>query len=142
MCPVSVGMAGVPAVEVWIVCAREVVKRRGKGRLRPEYEVFWVFLKLCPLFFIIIILLQLSQFFSLCPPAPSPPQAQSHSQSLHRCPCPWVIHTCFLTSPFPFFPPLFSSCLPSGHCPSVPCFCVSGSVLLVSLFCSLDSSYK
>ena len=68
-------MAGVPAVEVWIVCARELVKRRGKGRLRPEYEVFWFFFLLVPFIFFIIILLQVSQFFSLCPAAPSPPPA-------------------------------------------------------------------
>ena len=141
MCPVSVGMAGVPAVEVWIVCAREVVKRRGKGRLRPEYEVFWFFFLIVPFIFFYYYFVTVVPIF-LPLPCCAQPTPRSHSQSLHRCPCPWVIHTCFLTSPFPFFPPLFSSCLPSGHCPSVPCFCVSGSVLLVSLFCSLDSSYK
>ena len=69
------------------------------------------------------------------------PTLHSHSQSLHCCPCPRVIHTCSLTSPFPFFPP-FNPRLPSGSCQSVPCFHASGSVLLIGLFCSLDSSYK
>ena len=32
-------------------------------------------------------------FPPLCPPPPSPP----------CCPCPWVIHPCSLTSPFPSF---------------------------------------
>ena len=35
-----------------------------------------------------------SPFAFLCPASP-------HSQYPHRCPCPWVIHTCSLTSPFP-----------------------------------------
>ena len=47
------------------------------------------------------------------PPWPSSaqPSFHSHSQSPHCCPCPWVIHTCSLSSSFPFFPPL-SPCLP------------------------------
>ena len=86
----------------------------------------------------LFILLQLSHFppFVLLHPA----HLRSHSPSPHHCPGPWVIHTCSLTSPFPFFPPLPSSALPSGHCQSAPCFYASGSILLIS-FCSLGSSY-
>ena len=38
-------------------------------------------------------------------PSSAQPTPGFHSQSLHCCPCPWVICTCSLTSPFPFFPP-------------------------------------
>ena len=78
------------------------------------------------------------------PPLPSSGHPITHfcSQFPHCCPCPWAIHTCCLTSPFPFFAPLSPSLLHSGHCQSVPCFHVCGSILFVSLFCSLDSSYK
>ena len=31
------------------------------------------------------------------------PTLRSHSQFPHCYPCPWVIHTCSLTSPFPLF---------------------------------------
>ena len=78
-----------------------------------------------------------SPFALLCP-AYSP----SHSQSPHCCPCPWVIHTCSLTSSFLFFPPLCPFRFPSDHCQCVPCFYASGSILLVRLFCWLDSTYK
>ena len=70
------------------------------------------------------------------------PNPCSCSQSPHHCPCPWVIHICSLTSPFPFFPWLFSSPLPSGYCQFVPRFHVSGSILLISLFYLLDPFYK
>ena len=44
---------------------------------------------------------------------------------------------------FDYSLPLFSTAPPSsGSCQSVLCFQVSGSVLFISLFCSLDSSYK
>ena len=78
------------------------------------------------------------------PPLPSSGHPITHfcSQFPHCCPCPWAIHTCCLTSPFPFFAPLSPSLLHSGHCQSVPCFHVCGSILFVSLFCSLDSSYR
>ena len=46
--------------------------------------------------------------FALCHPAAPHPQ----SPSPHCCPCPWVIHTCSLTNPFPFFPPFSALPLP------------------------------
>ena len=70
------------------------------------------------------------------------PTPCSHGPSPHCCSCPWVIHTCSLSSAFPFFLPISPSLLPSGHFHSVPCFHACGSTLLVSLFCSLDSSYR
>ena len=66
----------------------------------------------------------------------------SYSQFQHCRPCPWVIHVCSLTSLFLFFLPLSPSSIPSGHCQSVPYVLASSSVLLISLFCSLDSSYR
>ena len=88
-------------------------------------------------------------FYYSCPNFPplpfsvqSPHPAHSCSLSPHSCQCPWSsIHVLWLI-PSPSFhnspQPPFSS---SG-CRYGPCFHVSDSVLLVSLFCSLDSSYK
>ena len=47
-----------------------------------------------------------SPFSLLCPAYPS-----SHSPSPHCYPCPWVIHTCSLSSP------LFSTIIPTGITP-------------------------
>ena len=59
--------------------------------------------------FFIGILLQLSHFFPLCPPLPSPPP----TPTVNPTPLSMsVIHTCSLTSSFPFFPSLFPSVLP------------------------------
>ena len=58
------------------------------------------------------------------------------------CPCPWVMHACSSSNPFTFFQPVPSSPFPLYSYQSVPCFCASGSIFLVSLFCSLDSSYE
>ena len=49
--------------------------------------------------YFIVILLQLPQFFPLCPPPLGPPLPCSHSQSPPCCSCPWVIHTCSSISP-------------------------------------------
>ena len=80
------------------------------------------------------------------PPFPSSAQPTpcSDSQVPHCCACPWVIHTCALSTsmsaaPFPFFPPL-TPFPDSGHFQSILCFYPCGSVLFVSVFCSLDSS--
>ena len=62
----------------------------------------------------IVVQLQLSQFFPSCSPPTTP---HSLSQSLPCCPLPWVLYTCSLTRPFPFFPmlPLSPSPLVTGH---------------------------
>ena len=70
------------------------------------------------------------------------PAPHSHSQSPHCCPCPWVIHRCSLTCPSTFFQLVPTSSLSSYSCQSVPWFHASGSILLISLFCSLDSTCK
>ena len=85
-----------------------------------------------------VILLQLSQFFLLCPPLPSPPPVPTVNPHTVVCVHESLIYVLWLV-PSPFFHHIS---LPSGHCQSVPCFHVSGSILLVSLFCPLDSSYK
>ena len=48
----------------------------------------------------------------------------------------------FLDLTLPFFPPLSSSLHPSGHCQFVLYFHVSGSILLICLFCGLGSTYR
>ena len=68
------------------------------------------------------------------------PASHYHSQSSHRCPCSWVLY--MWSNPFTFFPSVPTSLLPSYSYQSVPCFCASGSILLISLFCSLSSSYR
>ena len=84
------------------------------------------------LFFLLLCYYSCPKFspFALLHPA----HPCSHSQSPHCCPCQKSVKgiigcSCmFLTSPFPFFPPLFPSSLPSGCSLSVPCFHVSGSI--------------
>ena len=51
------------------------------------------------------------------------------------CPCPWVIHTCSLSSPLPFFPTLSAP-------PLVTVSLLHVSVPLVLCCSSLDSSYR
>ena len=50
-------------------------------------------------YILLIIRLQLSQFFPLCSPAHSIPH--SRRQSSHHCSCPWVMHISSLITPFP-----------------------------------------
>ena len=54
----------------------------------------------------------------------------------HHCLCPWVLSTCFLTWPFPFFYPLPLSSLPSGYCQFVLCFHIASS--FCSFVCFVD----
>ena len=86
------------------------------------------------------MLLELSQFFPLFPPPPSPSPAPTvnphtvvhvHGSFIHAL---WLVPS----SSFHLYPPP----LLSGCCRSVPCSHASGSLLLVSWFCSLDSSYR
>ena len=88
-------------------------------------------------FLFFFILLQLSQFFPFLRPAqPLLPQSIPTPLSMS------VGHSCSLTNPAPFFPPFSSLPFPLAACQSVPCFHGSGSILLLSLLCSSDSSYK
>ena len=69
-------------------------------------------------------------FFPHCSPLTFPSPAPSVSPH-PVVPLPWVLYTCFLTRPFPFFFLSSLSHLPFGHRQSVPYFHVSGSILLV-----------
>ena len=60
-----------------------------------------------------------------------PPNSHSHSKFPHCCPCPWNIHTCSFTTPFPFFPPVPLRCFLLAAVSLLPV-----SMTLV-LFCSL-----
>ena len=92
--------------------------------------------------FIIFVQLQLSPFSPHYSPLPYPLPHLPHSILPLHCLCPWVLHTCSLTWPFPFFPLLFPSLLPSGHCQFILYFHVSGSILFTCLFCWLGSTYQ
>ena len=71
----------------------------------------FIFSKTCILYFIVVVLLQLFQFSPFALPCST---HLSHSQSPRFCSCPWVLYTCLLIRPFPFFavnplpPPLWS----------------------------------
>ena len=54
---------------------------------------------LCFNYLLLIMLLQLFPFFSLCPPPPSIPHTLR--QFSHHCSCPWVMHIGSLFTPFP-----------------------------------------
>ena len=86
----------------------------------------------------IVILLQSSQFFTLCSPPPSPPPAPTVNPHTVVHVHGSFIHVLCLVLPLPstIIP------LPSGHCQSVPGLHACGSILLVSLSYSLDSSYR
>ena len=75
--------------------------------------------------FVLLSCLNISSFSFLSPVYSPLPQSIPILLSI-----PWVMHVCSLTNPFTFFQIVPSSLLPFD------------SVLLVSLFCSLDSTYK
>ena len=103
------------------------------------------------------MLLLLSHFSHLYPPPLKPPN-HSLRQCTTCCPCPWVIHKCFLATLFLmlYFASLYSvttnlyfliphpfwsvpQYFPSGNHQNVLCIYDSVTVLLLCLFCSLDS---
>ena len=73
-------------------------------------------------YFLMLYSITVVPIFSLCPPPPSDPH--SHSQSPHRRPCPWVLHICSLTNPFPFFQSV----------PASPCPLTAVSLLLIFIY--------
>ena len=85
----------------------EAVHERSRlwADLRPMEPAFlgvasWDFFSLYFFKYILLImLLQLSQFFSLCPSPPSTLLPSSIPRPLSSC--SWVMHICFLASPFP-----------------------------------------
>ena len=82
-------------------------------------------------FFVLFILVYSISVVPTFPPLASStqPTPHSHRPSPHHCPCPWAIHTCSLTNPFPFFPPFPPYPLAAGSLFHV-------SVFLIQ-FCSL-----
>lgn len=85
-------------------------------------------------FLSLVVQLLLCHLLPHCSPLSHPPTLTVNSP---HCPCPWILYLYSLTCPFPFFPPFFPSSLPSGHCHFVLYCQVSGSILLVCLFCWL-----
>ena len=95
-------------------------------------------------YFLLFILLQLSScpnsFFAFCPLHPVHP---SCPQSILSPLSMSMNHSyMFFDSSLPLPSTILPSHLPFYSCQSVPCFHVSGSIFFISLFCSLDSSYK
>ena len=88
------------------------------------------------------MLLQLDPLFLPFPTSTQPLLCSFFRPSQHCCSCPWFMHICSLANSFPFFYQVPSSLLPSDSCQSVPCVHDSVSILFVSLFYSLDSTYK
>ena len=72
---------------------------------RKPILVFYSFFVLCYCCSLTVVPL-----FSHCSPLPSHPSLPQSIPTLD----PWVIYTCSSTRPFPFFPPLSPSPLPSG----------------------------
>ena len=102
--------------------------------------VIFCFLVFFNLFFLIVVQAQLSPFSPPHAPLPhsSPPSTLK--------PTPFgFIHVSFIYvpwKPFPYFPLLPCSLLPSGYCQFLLYFSVSGSILLACLFCWLGSTYR
>ena len=74
---------------------------------QSHYFSGWFFLMVR--FYFILFFLRFLNCYSITvvpifPTLPSyaQPTPCSHSQFPHFCPCPWVMHTCALASPFPF----------------------------------------
>ena len=89
----------------------------------------------------------MSQFFPRGLPL-SHPIPCSHRPSPPHCPCPWVIQTCSLTTPFPFFPPFPSPLFlwQLSVCSLFPClwFCFTlidfhGMIWWIVLNCCIHS---
>ena len=102
-----------------------------------------IFLKKCLflfkniLWFMLLQLPHFSPFASLQPACP-----HFCSQSPPCRPRPWALLMCSLTNPSTFFQSVPASPCHTYSCQSVPRVHASGSILLISLFCSLDSFYK
>ena len=78
-----------------------------------------------------------NKIFPFCSPAPSPHPSVFSGHHQHCCLCLRVIHIRTLANPFFFHPvprPL--------SCHSVLCIYASVFILFISLFCSLDSTYR
>ena len=103
----------------WVIC---------NTSLKTLFFIFIVYIiKNVPIF---------SYFAHLLLPSPTP----SLWPSPHCCLCLCVMHVCSLANFFTFFHPDYP--LFSDSCQFVPRVHASASILFISLFCSLDSTYK
>ena len=105
------------------------------GSFPPEIDPLVVSLLLLLLLLCYFCSVTIVPIFLSCSPLPHvslPAPRHSHSQSPLCCPCLWVLYAGYLTRPLPL--PFWSL--------SLPCFHISGSILLICLFCSLGSSYR
>ena len=96
--------------------------------------LFGVFIYLFIFNFLLFTLLQLSSFF---PTQPHPHLSSGHQQTYVCVYGLWIYIPWLIPSLFFILSPL-----PSNSCQSVSCVHASLSVLFISLFCSLDSTYK
>ena len=85
--------------------------------------------------------LQLSPFSTIAQSCPAH-QTSPTSNPSHTCLCPWVLYTCSLIAPFPFFQLLFLFLLPSRYCQFIIYFHVSSSILYTCWFCWWGSIYR
>ena len=111
------------------LCTDHFVSHQHWKAFRYYYLSFLKHFAIFIFYFLIVALLPLSNFLPLLSPA-QPCLSHSHLQSPPSCPCPWVIYTCSLTRPFPFFPSLsplvtvslFLVSMPLVLCCSFVCF--------------------
>ena len=84
-----------------------------------------------PFYHILTMCYLLSSFFScysirvvpIFPPLPSSTQpTPAPTVNPHTIVCPWVIHSCSLTAPFPVFPPFSPPLWLLSICSMFPCF--------------------
>ena len=83
-------------------------------------------------FLVIVVQLQLSHLFSHCSSLPCRPHSHSQSSPLPMSMSPLFM---FLCLPLPLLSLITLLSLPSSHCQFVLFFQVSGSILLIYLFC-------
>ena len=105
----------------------------------PLFLLLFVYFRYCFLYFLILIVfivVQVSCLHFPCTTFPAPPSILPHFGFVYGS----FIHVPWL--PLPFFPLLSLSPLPSGYWKFVLYFNVSGSILLVCLFCWLGFTYR
>ena len=110
-----------------------------KVKMRVAEILFFFKIKNVFLYFYFVHYFRSSHF----PPCPCPPPASPTSSwpSPHCCQCPWVMHICSPAHPSPLLHSA-SPKPPSDIRQPVPCVPASISILFISLFCSLDSTYE
>ena len=122
-------------------------EKTGKGEIENHLQFnhlfFWTwefdFFLFVVFFYLLFFINSYPTFFPIAELYPvAPTHIVSHSHFLS----PWVLYLCSFACPFSLFSSLSPSLLPSGHCQFVLYFQVSGSILLICLFCWLGSTYR